>query len=792
MKTLADAKKITTPSKNSPGKKLTTDLKKIPKSVQSTVQITRIAPDGIFEIIPGKLYDKAYNFSDINYSIQDYEDQELILDLWCQFLASMSVPFKIVIANHQRNLKKFREMVFYKNTETKLNALSDAFNEYFFENLSDSHENIEQKRYLIVSAERKDYKAAVEFFTTVENNIRSIFRSLDSSFHSLSTKDRLELLHRIYRLGHEGEFLFDMESSLKNGKDFKNSFVPDYLQEHEDYMMSDGKFYRTLYVRNFPYGSIKDSFLKELTSAPYHTVTTLDIVPIPKDEAIQFVLNKYLGVQRTIDKMQRWRMQNNAILSDIPYDTKKDSQDLQSLYELLKETDENLYYCGITTVITANSKQELDNITESIQQIAAGCSMGMAPHWLRQMDAFKTTLPVAGRYIRTSRTLNTASMAKLIPFNALELMDNGGICYGKNVATKNLIFGNRRLLLNQNGFILSTSGSGKTFMAKSEIEQTALRYPKDHQIIIDPKGEYRDMMIDIDGEFMDISVQSHHHINPLEYSELTQTDPMAFVKQKSEFLLSLCDAACKEGISDEQRSIIDRCVNILYTRVFEKGIDMNKLPVVTLKDFYGILKAQPGQEAERLSSVLEIFVTGSLNIFAHPTNVNLNNQRITFGISGVSKDLWGISMLTIIEFIKSRIKTNFKNGIFTWFYCDEFHELLGKEYTESYMESFWKEMRSFGSGCTGITQNISDLLENKRTRNMISNSEFVLMLNQSSHDLEELVDMFALSHAQAGHITKNAPGNGLLKFGNKVIPFSMEIPESSLIYQMNNSDPASK
>lgn len=756
------------------------------------MQISRIAPNGVFEIVPGKLYDKVYNFSDINYSIQDFEEQEEILDVWCRFLTAMKVPFKIVIGNHKRDMDKFRKMVFYDETGDPLDTLRQAFNDYFTASISDIHEGIEQQRYLVVSAERQDYGSSVEFFTMLENTIRSIFRGIGSAIRPLSAEKRLEVLHRIYMLGHESEYHFDMDSAIKNARDFKNVFLPDYIRENEDHLESDGMYHRVLYIKDWPFGNIQESFLKEITTAPYHTVTTLDIVPIDKADAVKFAFDKYMGVERTIAKMQRWRTQNDAILADIPFDKQRESDVLQSLYELLQSTDENLYYVGITILITAKSRQELENITESIKTIAAGHSMTLSPHWLRQMDAFKTTLPVAGRYIRTSRTLNTSSLTKLIPFNAQELLDDGGICYGRNQATGSMIFGNRRLLLNSHGFILAVSGSGKTFSVKTEIEQLVLRYPKDNILVIDPKSEYFDFIRKLGGEVIDVGIQSPHHINPLEFNGLAKTDPMAFVKQKSEFLLSLCDAACKSGISDMQRSIIDRCLNILYTRIFDKDLDISRFPPLTLKDFYGILKAQTDPEAQDLAAVLEIFITGSLDVFAHPTNVDIDNPRIVFGISGVSKDLWGIAMMTIMEFVRSRVDENYKKGVSTWFFCDEFHELLGKPYTEEYMENFWKTMRYMGCGCTGITQDISDLLENKRTRNMLANSEYILMLKQAGTDIDDLASLIDLSETQIGYVTNNPAGTGLIKFGGKIIPFDMSIPEDSLIYNLNNSDPSKK
>lgn len=753
------------------------------------MQIQRIAPNGIFEIIPGKLYDKLYNFSDINYSIQDYEEQEAIMDVWCRFLSAMRAPFKIVIANHQRDMEKFRKMVYYEAAGDGLDDLREAFNDYFSSNISDAHEGIEQMRYLVVSAERKDYETTVEFFTTLENNIRSIYQGIGSSIRPFDAKARMELLHRIYLLGHESEFHFDMESAVKNGRNFKNCFLPDYIREYEDHMESDGKFHRVLYIKDWPFGSIGDNFLKEITTTPYHTITTMDIVPMGKADSVKFAFDKYQGVDRTIAKMQRWRVNNNAILSEIPFDKQRESEVLKNLYELLQSTDENLYFCGISILITADSKQELDNITESLQTIAAGNSMTLSIHWLRQMDAFKTTLPVAGRYVRTSRTLNTSSLTRLLPFNAQELLDDGGIGYGRNPATGSMIFGNRKLLLNRHGFILAVSGSGKSFAVKTEMEQLMLRYPEDHVIVIDPKGEYFELFKKLGGEVIDVGIQSKHHLNPLEYNDLAKTDARAFVKQKSEYLLSLCDAACKDGISDIQRSIIDRCLNILYVRIFDKDMDVSQLSPLSLKDFYGILKTQPDAEAKDLASVLEIFITGSLDVFAYPTNVDTRNSRIVFGISGVSKDLWGIAMITIMEFIKSRVAGNHSEKISTWFYCDEFHELLGKPYTEEYMENFWKTMRYMGCGCTGIDQNISDLLASKRTRNMLANSEYILMLKQSGTDPDELASLLDLSDAQMGYITNSDAGTGLLKFGSKIIPFDQRVSPESLIYKLNNSDP---
>lgn len=707
----------------------------------------------------------------------------------------MKVPFKIIIANHKRDLTAFREAAFYTEPLDKpeMAQLSEAFNNYFISKASDAREGTEQVRYLVVSAERQDYDAAVEFFNSLENSLRTMFRNLDASIHPMDAKERLESLHRIYRMGRESEFAFDFQTYVKNAKDFKAAFAPDYIKEYDDHLESDGLYHRTLYVRDFAFGSINDEFIKDITSAPYHTITTLDIVPVAKDNAIRFVQNKYDGVQRAIEKMRMSRVANNQIFSEIPAAIRRESGELETLYELLKDTDENLYFVGITIIITAGSLQELDNITESIRQIAGESNMHMEPHWLYQLDAFKTSLPIAGRYIRSSRTLNTDNLTRLVPFNAQDLMDTSGICYGVNLATKNLIYANRRTLMNQNGFIFGMSGSGKTYIASTEMEQMILKHPKDTLLVIDPKGEYKERILAIGGEYIDISLQSGHHINPLEYNALAATDPDAFISTKSDFMLSICDAACKDGISDVQRSAIDRCIHILYAElVLKKDVDYRTLPEVTMVDFYNILKTQSGNEAQKLAEIMEIFVTGSLNLFAHPTNVDMSNQMLGFGISGVGQNLWNIAMLIMIEFIRTKIKDNFKNGIFTWFYVDEFHELLGKDYTESYMEQFWKEMRSFGCGCTGMTQNIRDTLENKRTKNMLANSDFVLMLKQSDNDVDELAMLYGLSDAQADAITNVPPGHGLLKFGNKFLQFSFEMPGDSLIYKLNNSDPASK
>ena len=406
-------------------------------------------------------------------------------------------------------------------------------------------------------------------------------------------------------------------------------------------------------------------------------------------------------------------------------------------------------------------------------------------HYLKQREALNTALPIGVRQVETMRTMLTQSLAVLMPFNVQELNDEGGVYYGINQVSKNINIGNRKKLINGNGFVFGVPGSGKSFFCKAAMGQVFLS-TDDEIIIIDPMNEYFDIATTYGGTVINMSTYTDNYVNPLAMDvwNLDQNDTKGWVREKGEFMLGLCEQCIGDSLNSRQKSIIDRCVRKMYidiARSREKYI-----PVMS--DFYDILMAQPEEEAKEIALSLELFVNGSLNIFNHQTNVDVDNRFVVYGIRDLGTELSPITMLVMMESIQQRIVENGKRDKATWLYIDEFHVLLNSEYSAKYLQQLWKKVRKQGGLCTGITQNVVDLLQNYTATTMLANSEFVALLKQANTDSSKMAEVIGVSDAQLRFVTNSQSGMGLLKCGNVVIPFDNQIGKDTSLYKLYNTN----
>lgn len=764
-------------------KKASEPLYKAPKSIQETIEIMKVAENGIFEVARNR-FSKCYRFQDINYTTTNEIEQIDIFERYCKFLNSLDVSFKITINNKNKDMEQVRDFVFLQDMDDGFNHFRKAYNDIMERKIHEGRQGIEQERYLTITIERKNFEEAKAQFATIEASIHKAFNELGAEIVPLTGNERIKVLHDFYHLGEENSFDFDIKTARKVGADFRNDLCNKMMQFYPDYFKDEKKFCRALFIKKYP-SSLSDRFLNEITSLPVHSITSIDVVPIPKDMTTKVLQKKYLGIESDIIKQQRVRNKNNDFSSEISYNKRIEKKEIEEIMDDVRENDQCLYYVAVTIILMADSKEELDSMTETVETIGKRNSVTIEEHYLKQREALNTALPIGVRQVETMRTMLTQSLAVLMPFNVQELNDGSGCYYGINQVSKNINIGNRKKLINGNGFVFGVPGSGKSHFCKMELGQVFLG-GEDEIIIIDPMNEYFDIAHTYGGTVVNMSTYTDNYVNPLDMDvwSLDLNDSKGMIREKGEFMLGLCEQCMGESLNSRQKSIIDRCVRKLYIEIARS----REKYVPVMSDFYDILMNQPEEEAKDIALSLELFVNGSLNIFNHQTNVDVDNRFTVYGIRDLGTELSPITMLVMMESIQNRIIENGKRGIATWLYIDEFHVLLNSEYSAKYLQQLWKKVRKQGGLCTGITQNVVDLLQNYTATTMLANSEFVALLKQANTDSSKMAEVIGVSEAQLRFVTNTQSGMGLMKCGNVVIPFDNTIEKGTDLYNLYNTN----
>ena len=589
-------------------KKASVPLYKAPKSIQETIEIEKVAVNGIFEVSKNR-YSKCYRFHDINYTTTNEEEQIDIFERYCKFLNSLDCAFKITVNNKNKDMEKLRDYILLAYQGDGYDEFRRIYNDIIEEKIREGRQGIEQERYLTITIERKNFEEAKAQFPTIEATVHKAFSELGTDIIPLDGNERLKVLHNFYHLGEEDTFDFDIKNAAKVGADFRNDLCNGMLKYFPEHIEDEGKFVRALFIKKYP-SSLSDRFLNEITSLPVHSVTSIDVVPIPKDMTTKVLQKKYLGIESDIIKQQRVRNKNNDFSSEISYAKRIEKKEIEQIMDDVRENDQCMFYVAVTILLVAENKDELESMTESVVTIGKRNSVTIDTHYLKQREALNTALPIGVRQVETMRTMLTQSLAVLLPFNVQELNDEGGNYYGINQISKNVNVGNRKKLLNGNGFIFGVPGSGKSFFAKQEMGNVFLN-TGDDVIVIDPMNEYFDIARTFGGAIVNLSAYTKNYVNPLE-ADLSQVNEKGIrdvIADKSEFMLGLCDQLLGSALNQKHHSIIDRCVKDLYFDAWRN----HKVPLMS--DFYHILKSQAETEAQELALCLELFVEGSLNIF---------------------------------------------------------------------------------------------------------------------------------------------------------------------------------
>lgn len=778
---------------------------KVPLCIQDTIPIYRIAENGILELESptnkdgGKKklhqFDKMYLFEDINFSTQDEEEKEETGKRFETLLRSMNVSYKIIVSNHYADNGKLREEILQKAVSKEREPLAREYHQMIEDRLQEGRGGLLQSKYFIVTCRKPDYESAKNYFNTIEFSIQQLFHRLGSCLIPLDATERLRALHSYYRMGDEASFSFDWNEYLHLKRDWRNDIINTSLREYPEYLeMESGNCACVMFIRKYPNG-LTDQFLNELTNMNFPLIYTMDVEPLDNDVAYQMVMKKYMSNERSINREQELKNENGDYSTNINYERRKQQRDTEEMLDRISSFDERLLYVGITIVIKASSREKLEERTEKVRIIGKTHNMDIVLHSHRQLDALNTSLPTGARFVNTMRTITSEELSIFIPFNVQEIHDDLGYCYGFNKVSKNLIIGNRKLLKNGNGMVFGVPGSGKSYNEKSEMGQV-LCFSKDDIIVVDPMGEYKGIAAAWGGQYINLtqSAENVFYVNPFHVpDEVPDID--RFVAEKAEFAYAICEQALKPApLTSRHIAVIDKAVSSMYEEYFRKRKDKRRrknrpesptIPVMRnrIMELYG-----DNEAAKEIVEQLEVFADGTLDIFAREQSISDENRFTVYGFSELGKRMRAMAMLVMIESITAKIKYNQSDGVATWVYVDEMHELWGEEYSLHALEKMWREVRKRGGICTGMSQNLIDAKRNRSTKTMVSNSEFMLLLDQGTMDKEAVEDLFDISSEQLACVNGAEPGTGLIRFGDKIVPFDNTMEKDSSLYRLFNTN----
>ena len=753
------------------------ERRKSPKTAQQAIPIQQAWEDGIFLLSRGK-YAKTWGFTDINYAVASREDQERFFLRYSDVLNACDIGAvtKINILLHRMNPVDIKSGVLILYEGDGKDKHRREYNGVIEGKASDANRMV-RALFVTVTADKRGIDDARAYFARVGTELTGNFARLDVKIGPVGGPEKLRVLHSFFRPGEEFTCEGAFPEKAPEGFDVRDFIAPASFAFQRDYFRMGERFGRALFLKDYA-AYIKDRFIPDLTDRGRSMVLSIDAIPVPTDEAVKEVEKRRLGIETNIANYQRKQNMANNFSAVLPYKMELQRKEAQEFQDDLISRDQRMFLANLTIVHTADTLEELDNDTEAILTTGRKHTCQLAALKWQQLDGLMTTLPIGVRHLPALRTLTTESLAVLMPFWVQEIQDSGGIYFGENAISRSLILCNKAKLQNPNAFLLGVPGSGKSFAAKELIVFLALA-TKDDILICDPEREYAALIEAMGGEVIRIAAGSKDHINALEMVEgyADDTDPIA---EKSEFILSLVEQLDEEIVSGKQRSVLDRSLREVYAKFKKKKRKGTSGSMPTLKDLREELLAQPEQEAHDLALSLELFTDGSLDVFAHQTNVDTQNRMVVYDIYGLGKQLKAMGLLVITDAMLNRVTTNWKNGKRTHLFIDEFHIVFENEHSGEFFNSAWRRFRKRNAFPTAITQNVEYLLDSTLASTMLSNSEFIVMLNQAASDREKLAKLLNISPEQMSYITNADPGCGLIRYGRALVPFTNIWPKGPL------------
>lgn len=758
-------------------------------SAQKSIPYREMARDGICRV-QDKYYSKTIRFYDINYQLAQNEDKNAIFENWCDFLNyfDSTIHFQISFVNHHSSMKEFESVIQIKPQNDAFDDVRMEYAQMLKNQLAKGNNGLVRTKYITFGIEADNIREAKPKLERIEADILNNFKVLGVSAYPLNGKERLQVLYETFNPEEKVPFQFSYDQVLRTGLGTKDFIVPTsfVFKNGKDFMM--GNTIGAVSYLQILAPELTDKMLAEFLDMDRNLIVNLHIQSLDQMKAIKLVKSKVTDINRMKIEEQKKAVRSGYDMDIIPSDLNTYGGEAKRLLEDLQSRNERMFLVTVLFLNTARTKQELDNAVFQTSGIAQkyNCSLRCLDYM--QEQGLMSSIPLGLNLIPIKRALTTTSTAIFVPFTTQELFMAGeSLYYGLNALSNNMIMVDRKKLKNPNGLILGTPGSGKSFSAKREITN-AFFATQDDIIIGDPEGEYYPLVNALGGQVIHISPTSHDYINPmdinLDYSD--DDNPLGF---KSDFILSLCELimGSRNGIEAEEKSVIDRCLPIVYQKYFENPVPEN-MPV--LGDLYQCLRAQKEVQAQRIATALEIYVNGSLKVFNHRTNVELNNRIVCFDIKDLGKQLKKLGMLIVQDQVWNRVTINRAAHKSTRYYIDEFHLLLKEEQTAAYSVEIWKRFRKWGGIPTGITQNIKDLLASREIENIFENSDFIYMLNQAAGDRQILAKQLNISPHQLSYVTNSGEGEGLIFYGSTIIPFKDKFDKSLRLYKLMTTKPS--
>ncbi|MFR6143116.1 MAG: VirB4-like conjugal transfer ATPase, CD1110 family [Finegoldia sp.] len=756
----------------------------IPRTAQQSIPFQRMFPDGICRV-RDNYYTKTLQFQDINYQLAQQEDQKAIFEEWCSFLNffDSSIHFELSFMNMSTDAESFEKNIRIPHQKDEFNPVRNEYTQMLKSQLARGNNGLTKAKYLTFGIEAESMKQAKPRLEHVQTDLLNNYRRLGVSAKVLNGKERLQLMHSIFHMGDLEKFMFEWDWLVESGLSVKDFIAPTSFGFHGNRVFQMGEVYGAMSYLAITASDLSDQMLKDFLDMDSSQIVTMHIQSVDQTSAIKKVKHTITELDRSKIEEQKKAVRSGYDMDIIPSDLATYGKDAKALLKELQSQNERMFLLTFLVMNIGKTKQELENNVFQAKSIAQKHNCILRRLDYQQENALMSSLPLANNLIEIQRGLTTSSTAIFVPFTTQELFQSGNesLYYGLNALSNNLIMVDRKKLKNPNGLVLGTPGSGKSFSAKREIANCFLA-TDDDIIICDPESEYTALVYKFNGQVVKISPSSKQFINPMDinanYSE--EDNPIAL---KADFILSLCELIVggKDGLQPIEKTVIDRCVHQIYQRYFENPMPEN-MPL--LEDLYHALLSQEEKEAHHVATALEIYVKGSLNLFNHRTNVDINNRLVCYDIKELGKQLKKIGMLVVQDQVWGRVTANRNAGKATRYYMDEFHLLLKEEQTAAYSVEIWKRFRKWGGIPTGITQNVKDLLLSREVENIFENSDFIYMLNQASGDRQILANQLNISPHQLSYVTHSGEGEGLLFYGNVILPFVDRFPTDLELYRI--------
>ena len=759
------------------------------QSAQDSIPYQRMWQDGICRVNDTH-YTKSIQFQDINYQLSQNEDKTAIFEAWCDFLNyfDSSVQFQLSFLNLVASDDAFAKSINIPAQGDDFDNIREEYTGMLQNQLARGNNGLIKTKYLTFGIDADSIKTAKPRLERIETDILNSFKRMGVAAEVLDGKERLQQMHSVFRMDEQEPFQFEWDWLPASGLSTKDFIAPASFEFKNGKGFSMGKKLGAVSFLQILAPELNDRMLADFLGMESSVIVNLHIQSLDQVKAIKTVKRKITDLDRAKIEEQKKAVRAGYDMDIIPSDLATYGSEAKKLLQDLQSRNERMFLVTFLVLNTADTMRQLNNNIFQAKSIAQKYNCQLTRLDFQQEEGLMSSLPLGQNQVEIQRGLTTSSVAIFVPFTTQELFQTGqeALYYGINALSNNLIMVDRKKLKNPNGLILGTPGSGKSFSAKREISNAFL-VTTDDIIICDPEAEYAPLVLRLHGQVIKISPTSTDYINPMDLN-LDYSDDESPLSLKSDFILSLCELIVggKEGLQPVQKTIIDRCVRMVYQKYLNEPKPEN-MPI--LEDLYDLLRKQEEKEAQYIATALEIYVTGSLNVFNHRTSVNINNRIVCYDIKELGKQLKKIGMLVVQDQVWNRVTVNRAAHKSTRYYIDEMHLLLKEEQTASYTVEIWKRFRKWGGIPTGITQNVKDLLSSREVENIFENSDFVYMLNQAGGDRQILARQLNISTHQLSYVTHSGEGEGLLFYGSVILPFVDRFPKNTELYGIMTTKP---